>query len=492
MNVKPIENSPRSGPLRREARGERAEDVAARPHGLWLDCQFIRRRRPTASRRDAAVLVITAILLPVLLGVTALVIDGGLLMLGSRRAQHAADAAALAAASDLLNGRSATTAQATAVEYVQTHNRLAEAVVTVNMPPSRGPYQGDSSYVEVIVQQPVRTLLIGLLGVATDHQAQRLAVAGARPMNATPYVVLLDPAARPGLSVGGSGTLVVPGNITVNSEGGGVDEDGQPINNGNTGTAASVSNNATVRASDIRVVGGVNNPGNFHHYDTQSGNSPLHAGSLPLPDPFLHLPPPTVSNGANATEYPAVAVTGNANVTLSPGVYPSIRITSGTVVFEPGIYIIRGGDLRVTEDNVTAAGVMFYMTGSDYDVQTGWPDAGDRNHPPPAAGNPSFGEVTINAALEFSGLSDPGSAFDGMLLYQRRLHTKPISIQGNSSAGNLAGTLYAKWATLKIAGQGTYAAQIVAAKMELSGSGNVTIDVGDQTIGSASRVALVE
>ena len=43
----------------------------------------------------------------------------------------------------------------------------------------------------------------------------------------------------PGLEVGGQGVIRVNGRVVVNSEGGGVDEFGDPVNTGNNGVAAS-------------------------------------------------------------------------------------------------------------------------------------------------------------------------------------------------------------------------------------------------------------
>ncbi len=455
---------------------------------------FSRRQHARFRRRwrRGAVLVLTALLLPVLLGVTGLVIDAGLLMVSSRKAQNAADAAATAAAFDLLLGRPLDTARATALTYTRAHNQLSAANVSVNIPPSRGPYQGNTSYVEVIVQTSVRTVLIQVLGVNRDQSVRGRAVAGSKPVNAAPGVIALDATARPGISVGGNGSLTVKGNITVNSDGGGLDETGQSINNGNAGNAMTVSNNATIRATDMRVVGGVNTPSNFRQYDSTVPGTPLRTRSLPAPDPFLYLPPPTIATGASPVVHAAVSVSGNAAVTLTPGVYPSIAINSGTVVFQPGIYIIRGGDLKITEQDVTAKGVMFYITGSDYDVFTGLPDSEDLYRSPPAAGSASFGGVSINAGLQFTGLSDSSSPYNGMLFYQRRLNTKAFSIQGNSSAGNLAGTIYAKWAPMSISGQGTYGAQFIVRSMALSGNGNVTIDHSNQVLGRSRQVVLVE
>ena len=47
------------------------------------------------GRRPGKVLVLFTMLLPVLLGLVGLVVDGGLMMAAQRRVQNAADAAAL-------------------------------------------------------------------------------------------------------------------------------------------------------------------------------------------------------------------------------------------------------------------------------------------------------------------------------------------------------------------------------------------------------------
>src|SRR5262245_26816670 len=90
------------------------------------------------QRRSGKVLVLFVLLLPVLLGLLGLVLDGGLLMAAQRHTQNAADAGAMAAAMDLLRGKSTSTATATATTFVQDHNGLSAAAVTVNIPPQSG------------------------------------------------------------------------------------------------------------------------------------------------------------------------------------------------------------------------------------------------------------------------------------------------------------------------------------------------------------------
>lgn len=444
------------------------------------------------TRRTGAVLVLVAILIPVLLGAVGLVIDAGLLTAAHRQARNAADAAVLSAAVDLMRGRSPTTATATATAFVHSYNGLPAATVTLQSPPLSGPYVGQPRYVEVTVSNPVRTWLIHILGVDAAQRVRARAVAGYELVSPAARIIALDPDARPGLSISGGGSVITNGTIMVNSTGGGVDEFGAPINNGSSGYAATVSNNGTFRAQSIQVAGGVNSPSSFKPFDANLTTSPLVTRAPMMSDPFLDLPPPTTANEANPTVWPAVNVTGGSTVTLHPGIYPSISISSGNVTFQPGMYIIKGGDLKITEDNVTADGVMFYMTGSDYNVSTGFPDVLDGDRPPAAPSTTQFGSVTINASLTFKGINKPASPYHGMLFYQRRWNTKEFSIQGSSAKGNMLGTMYARSARMKISGQGTYGAQWVVGSLATTGNGIINIEAAGALQSRTNQVFLVE
>ena len=83
-------------------------------------------------------------------------------------------------------------------------------------------------------------------------------------------------------------------------------------------------------------------------------------------------------------------------------------------------------------------------------------------------------------------------AFNGMLFYQRRWNTEIMQIEGNSSTGDLTGTLYSKWGQVKITGQGTYDAQFVVGEMDISGLGDVTLVYDGDSVGKAPKIFLVE
>ncbi|HEX8200191.1 MAG TPA: pilus assembly protein TadG-related protein [Isosphaeraceae bacterium] len=164
-------------------------------------------------RRSGQTLSLFGLLLPVLLGMTGLVIDGGLLLAAHRQAQNAADAAAQAAAMDRVRSQTIPVAQARAVAFVKDarYNNLKDAAVTVNIPPLSGSHANDTRYVEVIVTNPVRTTLIQVLGLNRDRQVRARAVAGNEQLQSGTGAMALDPQARPGIDIGGGGHLIVHG-----------------------------------------------------------------------------------------------------------------------------------------------------------------------------------------------------------------------------------------------------------------------------------------
>lgn len=447
-------------------------------------------------RRRGSILVITAIVLVALVGLLGLVIDMGQLMTAHRTTQNVADAGAMAGAMDLLAGKSNATVIATATTFVQQYNGVPNATATVNIRPGSGPHANDPQYVEVIVSNKISMRLIQVLGIGSLQTVTARAVAGCEAVPVTPGVIALDKDARPGISLSGNGLLKVDGTVVDNSQGGGLTATGQPINNGNSGNAINTNGNGSLYARDIESAGGVSDPSKIKNFDSSISQSPLHTGVVAQPDPYQYLPAPTTANGAVATNYGAINLSGNADVTLSPGVYSSISVSANVnVTLNPGIYIINGGGLTMT-GNSTLSGnnVMIYNTGNDYNASTGLPDSGDGNSAPPASGNATFGGVSIsgNASINLKPLSNSSSPFDGLVYYQRRLNTQPFKISGNGSSDVLKGTVYAKWAPLDLSGNGTFNSQFIVQSLNFTGNGTLVLDITGQKLGQSNQVFLVE
>jgi hypothetical protein len=502
--------------------------------------------RPTGStapsrRRSGKVLVMSALLLPVLLGMVGLVIDTGMLWAAYRQTQNTADAAAMAAAMDLMTGNTNSNALTTANSFVTLNSPRSPALTlnngtidALNIPPSVSTaFGGQANYVEAVVSLQVSTTFIQILGVNRSQTISARSVAGFEPIAAGQGAIVLDPTAAPGIALNGTNTrLIVNGGITDNSLGGGVDQYGNTVTSplGNSAKNAFVTSNATqnpapVVATAMWVSGGIDNVANFQTYD--AGYSPNFYNpnntDIPVvanlqkaaPDPLASLPTPTTSNGVVQT-YPqylgnglwttasspqSVSIGNSSTVTFSPGIYQSISISGGNVTFNPGIYVVGPGlgngngqqTFSINGGTVTGSGVMIYNTGSDY-TSGGSPDSSDSPTTLGTDKNANFGIVSIggNASVTFTPISDPSSPFNGILFYQRRYNTQAASVGGNTSTLSLSGTIYDKWGNFALAGQGTYNAEFVVGSMSISGGAAVTINATGKNTGRLNQVFLVE
>lgn len=452
----------------------------------------------SGNNRQGKVLILMAILMPTLFGILGLVIDSSLLMHEYRSLQQVTDAAATTAALELSRGESLAVAKARATEIVQTHNNLSDATLTVNVGPTSGLYVGQSNYVEVIVNRQSPTYFIQVIRGESIQNVTTRAVAGIENATSEAAMVVLDPD-PPGITVGGIplsvtiypsihlggleslglGRLKVEGSVHVNTEWGGKDEEGLPVGDPmflrSSVTCTPLLPLTKVLSEDLRVVGGVDNPNNYGHLDSSS-DCPLQANRRPVPDPLIDLPAPSaavdpdnvssVNRGSvNVINLPILA----PPVVLRPGVYNYINVIAGPVRFEPGVYIVRGVNpltqiaVSILAGPVTAEGVMFYITDSGgYSTDNGSPDSGDgETVPPDYSVTTLLPSVVINAGLlgsKYTPLNDPGSPFDGMLLYQRRTDRRPIVLVAEQLIGstNLSGMIYSKWGHLIFAGHGTY------------------------------------
>jgi len=189
--------------------------------------------------------------------------------------------------------------------------------------------------------------------------------------------------------------------------------------------------------------------------DPNSTNKVLYCGQLPTPDPLLNLPTPATALGVDPADRGAPQATNTNLMPNDPSLTNKV-LSSGMDGFDP-----------------------------DWD-------------------NPDLASITINAGMHVSPIdrSDPALVYDpqhmpdesldGMLFFQRRRNTKAANIEGNSVEGDLIGTIYAKWAPVKITGSGTYDAQFVIGSLEVAGTGVVTVDYAGKKMGKAPQVFLVE
>jgi Flp pilus assembly protein TadG len=488
--------------------------------------------RKLEKPRAAKVLVLLALLLPALLGMIGLVLDGGMMMTGYRDLQQVSDAAATTAAMALSDGANAGDAITQATTCVNTWNGFNTASVVVNIPPASGPFAGNGNYVEVLLSRnqtmnfmqavginPQQTVSVrSVAGVQSSTAGAAIVVLDPNPLgaivNTAPYVSLsetLPPIQLGGLEVLGLGQLSVNGAVLDNNTWGGVDQNGNPA-----GSSAGPPYGAScmplisltaLSALNIRVVGGVDNQKNYANYVSGQA-SPLVCNAIPVPDPYANLPTPTVSvDNVNvvATNFGGVNVTGvpliGTPTVLTPGVYDWIQVTSGSVVFSPGVYIIRSVNpitqigLNILAGQVTAKGVMFYITNTtNYSATSGAPDSSDAGSTAPAPTVPTLLPSVVIASLLGSSYSPiTNGPFSGLLIYQRRLDRRPIVLADQSLllAGTLSGSLYGKYSQVMFACNGTFDLKFVSGSIRFANVLQTTI-APTQLLPPAQDVYLVE
>jgi hypothetical protein len=246
-------------------------------------------------------------------------------------------------------------------------------------------------------------------------------------------VYVLDPSAGGALSLSGTASINVAGDVVVDS---------------NSSSAILASGSTKVTAtSGVLVVGSVSKSGAASVTKTGTPGAtgdPL--ASLPLPGS------PTLTN------YGSETVSGNSVATIGPGIYSQITVTgSGKLTMSPGTYIIQSGGFTASGAAVVSFGAGSYIlegggfsvTGSAAISGTGVTifNVGSSYNPSTGTDGGSFGAVTLSGAGTVS-LSPPSSGtYAGILMYQARDNAKALTFSGSAMQG-ITGTIYAAAAQL--------------------------------------------
>lgn len=433
------------------------------------------RSFPRTDRRRAAILAMTAICLVPLIGILALTLDGGRLLLESRNAQAVADTAALAGAYSLQTNWGSNAGADTggfakkAAVAIAADNGYLSPTPVVNIPPSVTTNQlflGQPGYVEVIVTKNVPRGFSSIWGSATLPLSAR-SVARANLTPYSPYSLLvLDPSASGAMTISGSAHVVATTGIQIDSS---------------SSSAVNVNNMGYAQSSSINMVGGyVSSSGGYLSVSSgspntsDSGSNTIDPLAVPTSgpnsgvDPFPPPNPATLSaQSYNTYAYPPVTA-------INPGVYASqLHIASGqTVSLNPGIYYLQNGLLIDNNANVTGNGVMIYNTGT-----------GRISAPISFQGG---GQITLTAATT--------GPYAGLVIYQQRSSTTSMNI-ANGSTTMIVGTVYAPSATAIFAGGSSssqFGSQFIVGQLNASNNANVGINWQKSNVVSRLTSALVE
>jgi putative Flp pilus-assembly TadE/G-like protein len=396
----------------------------------------------TRKTEAGQALMLTALLLVVLMGFAGLAIDMGVMRYEKRLQQTAADAAAIAGASNLGFPDVVSGAQNAAASVGFTDNgggqvsncaagaAVGTICVEVNNPPLTGPHAGDSSsnctpapscYVEVLVAEVHPTYFMKILSINSEPITARAVAAnlGSATGNGCMYI-----GGTPNESIEG---LDISGNAILNASNCRILDDG---NYTNTGGAS------TINAYSIGVSGSSIGGGSGSVACVATGPCPTFGVPASF-DPLQNLPVPAVQSPSFGT------VTTAGTWTLQPGTYSSIIIGSGsTVTFNPGIYYISapGSVTFAGPATVKGSGVTIYLekgttpsNGASIDMVASGNQVSNIQLTAPTSGTYA-GILIFQDSRDFQNTTiggDNSSFFDGALYFPEG----KITFFGNAGAG---------------------------------------------------------
>lgn len=294
--------------------------------------------------RAGSTIIIFAITMPILLAVMGAAIDYGRLSVKRNAFQAAADAAALAAASDLFvvtsdKAQAVSVAKQVVVANLDTTgSKIDIATVVGNDPPT----------VTVTVSEDAKLYFAAFLDSFPNTHVS--ASATAQVVGSTRICVLaLDDKTQGGVSIETKARLTGNGCAVYS--------------NSMSSQSIVAKNSAAVKASLTCAAGGVSG---LEHFEPK----PL-SDCPAIPDPLADRPAPPI--GGCTAKWLYI----KKSTTLSPGVYcGGIEIAPGAhVFFNPGVYVIKDGALYVDDDAVLeGVNVGFYLTGSKALLKF-WPES---------------------------------------------------------------------------------------------------------------------
>ncbi len=351
--------------------------------------------------KSGAVLIYSAFMIPVILGVSGLSVDVGSWYANKRGAQAAADAGAIGAALEILrvnqndDGGDVTESeiQAIAIQIASLNGYDDDAgdEIEVSYPPKYGPYAGAEDSVEVIVRRPASVFLARIL-FAEDVTVAGRAVAAGKFDDTCMWA--LNKTKKNTIKISGGAQVDLPCGILSNSN--------------DPNESMGVDGGSCIRATNIKAAGDCFEPSVIQHVVQEN-------------DPFADMMPPSYGPCTNRKN---IMVKSGDTKTLKPGVYCG-RITvnsGGTLNFNPGDYVLDGAALTVASDGVvTGDGVSFYITEN--------------------SGQGDSINVSANADVDLSAPTE--GDMEGVLFYHNR--NSPTNITHHVAGGatmNLEGIMY--------------------------------------------------
>jgi Flp pilus assembly protein TadG len=282
--------------------------------------------------------------MPIVLSAVGLSVDYSTWFNQKDKLQAVADAAAVAAARELIGSGSITTKSLTA-------KSVALAYVDANIPGKTRGVEIDPTRlkVKVSIQDKGRTTFSELFGITDVNLRANGTASVGTDDDARACVLALDPDAKAGVTITGSAKFrmkecLIWSNATST----------QSITVGGTAT---VEVSRMCSAGKTVFNGSANTVTGTYQEDCDQMADPLEAWAGPASSK------PCIKN---------YSVVSGGDVTLSPGTYcGGLSVSAkGRIILTQGIYVIDGGPLKLTANStITGTDVGIYLTGSKADAQ---------------------------------------------------------------------------------------------------------------------------
>jgi len=392
---------------------------------------------PAASERGQ-VLVLVVLGMVALLGITALVVDGGNVFLDHREAQNAADSAALASALARVRGENFVQ-KANAVAALNGYNNDgATNNVQVYSPPIDGDHVGDIEYIQVIITSRVDTFFGGIIGQEFIINRVSSVTRTKTPELAELIYGYAVVSLAPTSDCDNHLSFYLHEEATLDITGGGVF-----INSNNPDCALIQEASGSIRIRDrfpITIVGGarIQKPQQLTPYPPSTGRTPI-----PYPPPFM---PPKIGCSKQAE----ISETGSS---MSAGIWDEDFPPPGVRVLDKGVYCVQnfiiGDGVHISGTNVT-----FVVDGQLY-----W---------------------SGNSTIELS--SPKKGEFAGLLIYLPIDNHNKVVLNGNADS-SIKGTILAPGSTIHINGNDSkfgFHSQIIGFRIDAKGLSNVIIKYNDE------------
>jgi hypothetical protein len=341
-------------------------------------------------------LIVVALAVIGILGMVGLAVDGGNVFNDRRKAQNAADSAALASAYTRIKGGDWVGAALEAAANNGYNNDGVNNVVVLYSPPSDGPHKGDIEYLQIIITSHIKTYFARFIGrpqmTNTVEATARTKSAQIGPLLHGLAVVSLAPVSN----CSTQRAFWIHGEVTLDITGGGI------FVNSNNPTCALVEQGS----GSLRIAEG-------HNIDVVGGASIQKT----------RLISPAVSVGVSAISYPPpffmpdVKCNGSAEVsedgtTMTPGEWGDAFPPPGVTTLESGVYCL-GNGMHITS-SIEGHNVIFRVNRGDVRFSNGADILLDGPNAGPNKGLLLYMPIENKSKIVLNG--GPGSIIKGTVL----------------------------------------------------------------------------